>query len=67
METNELDESTLKKMLFILNRVRTAVGGGGLNRGFNRWILKPHDLSRGRAITVHSNLGDILDKVEHKN
>jgi len=38
-----------------------------MNRGFNRWIVKPHDLSRGRAITVHSDLGDILDKVANKN
>jgi hypothetical protein len=67
METNELDESVLKRMLFTLNKVKTSVGGGGLNRGFNRWILKPHDLSRGRAITVHSNLGDILDNVENKS
>lgn len=38
-----------------------------LNQGHNKWIMKPHDASRGIGIQVKSNLDSIVNLLTDKN
>lgn len=38
-----------------------------LNQGFNKWIMKPHDASRGIGIQVKSDLDSIVNLLLDKN
>jgi len=38
-----------------------------LNQGYNKWIMKPHDASRGIGIQTKSDLDGIVNLINDKN
>lgn len=38
-----------------------------LNQGYNKWIMKPHDASRGIGIQTKSDLEGIVNLIIDKN
>ena len=64
-DTSETELKALVKEL--MEQLRSLFGSNqfGLTDIRNQWIIKPGGKSRGRGIEIHSDLGDLLQRVRN--
>lgn len=64
-EHSKLDPKFFNYIAFILNKIQ-ACSLSRINAGVNKYIMKPHELSRGRGIKTISKLSEILNELRNK-
>lgn len=64
-EISLFDIKLIKKIGSTLKKINLS-GQSRINNGKNKYILKPHELSRGRGIKTVSNLNDIIKELATK-